>query len=63
MPPYAAWQSRPVFIASTFRGMLAGRDCLRARVIPELEERLRIRAAPRGSSTPMACLPPKDGKT
>ncbi|MGB7723225.1 MAG: DUF4062 domain-containing protein [Bryobacteraceae bacterium] len=43
MPMYATWQSRPVFITSTFRDMQAERDYLRGRVFPELEERLRRR--------------------
>src|SRR5271168_1607136 len=37
------WQSRPVFISSTFVDMQAERDYLRTRVFPELEERLRAR--------------------
>ena len=37
------WQSRPVFISSTFADMQAERDYLRTRVFPELEERLRAR--------------------
>jgi tetratricopeptide (TPR) repeat protein len=37
------WQSRPVFISSTFADMQAERDYLRTRVFPELEERLRGR--------------------
>jgi tetratricopeptide (TPR) repeat protein len=41
----AGWQSRPVFITSTFRDMHAERDWLRERVLPELEERLRERRA------------------
>ena len=40
---YATWQSRPVFITSTFRDMQAERDYLRARVFPVIEERLRRR--------------------
>lgn len=39
------WQSRPVFITSTFRDMHAERDWLRERIIPALEERLRERHA------------------
>jgi tetratricopeptide (TPR) repeat protein len=38
-----AWQSRPVFISSTFLDMQAERDYLRTHVFPELEERLRAR--------------------
>ena len=41
----AGWQSRPVFITSTFRDMHAERDWLRERIIPELAERLRERHA------------------
>ncbi|MBW2714314.1 MAG: DUF4062 domain-containing protein, partial [Deltaproteobacteria bacterium] len=37
------WQSRPVFITSTFRDMHAERDHLRNVVFPELAERLRER--------------------
>ena len=37
------WQSRPIFISSTFADMQAERDYLRTRVFPELEERLRAR--------------------
>jgi len=37
------WQSRPIFISSTFTDMQAERDYLRSRVFPELEERLRGR--------------------
>src|SRR5580704_11783745 len=37
------WQSRPVFISSTFADMQAERDYLRTHVFPELEERLRAR--------------------
>src|SRR5580700_6421400 len=37
------WQSRPVFISSTFADMQAERDYLRTRVFPELEERLAAR--------------------
>jgi tetratricopeptide (TPR) repeat protein len=37
------WQSRPIFISSTFVDMQAERDYLRTRVFPELEERLRAR--------------------
>lgn len=40
---FAMWQSRPVFISSTFVDMQAERDYLRTRVFPELEERLRAR--------------------
>lgn len=38
-----AWQSRPVFIGSTFTDMQAERDHLRTHVFPELEERLKAR--------------------
>ncbi|MGO9474309.1 MAG: DUF4062 domain-containing protein, partial [Rhodomicrobium sp.] len=38
-----AWQSRPVFISSTFADMQAERDHLRTHVFPALEERLRAR--------------------
>ncbi|HUT18220.1 MAG TPA: hypothetical protein VM366_03595 [Anaerolineae bacterium] len=41
----ARWQTRPVFVSSTFRDMQSERDWLRDRVIPELEERLRKRHA------------------
>ncbi len=37
------WQTRPVFVTSTFRDMHAERDWLREHVIPELEERVRER--------------------
>ena len=37
------WQSRPVFLTSTFRDMHAERDWLRNHVLPVLEERLRAR--------------------
>src|SRR5215831_5548551 len=37
------WQSRPIFISSTFADMQAERDYLRTRIFPELEERLRAR--------------------
>src|ERR1035437_7145839 len=43
MPQYAIWQSRPVFVTSTFRDMQEERDYLRAYVFPTLEERLRRR--------------------
>jgi hypothetical protein len=33
-----AWQSRPVFISSTFADMQAERDHLRNYVLPALEE-------------------------
>ncbi|MGO9848375.1 MAG: hypothetical protein ACLPKT_17820 [Methylocella sp.] len=39
----AIWQSRPVFISSTFADMQAERDYLRTCLFPELEERLRTR--------------------
>jgi hypothetical protein len=38
-----AWQSRPVFISSTFADMQAERDHLRRFVFPALEERLHAR--------------------
>ncbi len=38
-----AWQSRPVFVSSTFADMQAERDHLRTRVFPALEERLNTR--------------------
>lgn len=41
--PLQVWQSRPVFISSTFADMQAEREYLRTRVFPELEERLRAR--------------------
>lgn len=41
----AGWQTRPVFVSSTFRDMQSERDWLRERVFPELEERLRRRRA------------------
>ncbi len=37
------WQSRAVFISSTFKDMHAERDHLRDKVFPELEERLKER--------------------
>jgi len=37
------WQSRPVFVSSTFQDMQAERDHLRTHVFPALEERLRER--------------------
>ena len=40
---YATWQSRPVFVTSTFRDMQAERDYLRDFVFPELGDRLRRR--------------------
>jgi hypothetical protein len=40
---FVTWQSRPVFITSTFQDMHAERDFLREHVFPELEERLRER--------------------
>lgn len=43
MQPYAIWQSRPVFITSTFRDMHAERDHLHHVAFPELEERLKAR--------------------
>jgi tetratricopeptide (TPR) repeat protein len=39
----AIWQSRPIFISSTFRDFHAERDYLHQVVFPELEERLRER--------------------
>ena len=41
--PYVKWQSRPVFVTSTFRDMHAERDHLHNFVFPELEKRLRER--------------------
>src|SRR5262249_25497063 len=38
-----AWQSRPLFISSTFADMQAERDHLRTHVFPALEERLKAR--------------------
>lgn len=38
-----AWESRPVFVSSTFADMQAERDHLRTHVFPALEERLRSR--------------------
>ena len=38
-----AWQSRPIFVSSTFADMQAERDHLRTHVFPALEERLRNR--------------------
>ena len=38
-----SWQTRPIFISSTFKDMGAERDYLRQNVFPELEERLRAR--------------------
>jgi len=43
MADSASWQTRPVFISSTFRDMQAERDCLRDLVFPALEEELRKR--------------------
>ena len=37
----APWQTRPVFISSTFKDMQAERDYLRHVVFPRLEEELR----------------------
>ena len=37
------WQSRPLFVTSTFLDMHAERDCLKREVFPELAERLRKR--------------------
>jgi Domain of unknown function (DUF4062) len=37
----AAWQTRPVFVSSTFKDMQAERDYLRQVVFPRLEEELR----------------------
>jgi hypothetical protein len=37
------WQSRPIFISSTFAGMQAEQNYLRNCVFPELEQRLRTR--------------------
>jgi tetratricopeptide (TPR) repeat protein len=38
-----AWQSRPLFISSTFADMQAERDHLRTHVFPALEERLKAK--------------------
>jgi hypothetical protein len=38
MPRCHIWQSRPVFVISTFRDMQAERDCLREHVVRELEK-------------------------
>ena len=38
-----AWESRPIFISSTFADMQAERDHLLRFVFPALEERLRAR--------------------
>jgi hypothetical protein len=43
MIEFAVWQSRPVFVTSTFRDMQAERDWLHAHVFPALAERLRER--------------------
>jgi tetratricopeptide (TPR) repeat protein len=43
MSQFAVWQSRPVFVTSTFRDMQAERDHLRDSVFPRLAERLRAR--------------------
>jgi len=43
MPSFATWQSRPVFITSTFRDMQAERDWLHTHVFPALAEWLRER--------------------
>jgi hypothetical protein len=37
------WQSRPLFVSSTFANMQAERDHLRTHVFPALEERLKAR--------------------
>ncbi|MGE0290071.1 MAG: tetratricopeptide repeat protein [Bradyrhizobium sp.] len=37
------WQSRPIFVSSTFNDMQAERDFLRTHVFPALEERLKRR--------------------
>jgi hypothetical protein len=42
-PTTQRWRSRPVFISSTFRDMLAERDWLKHHVFPELAERMRQR--------------------
>jgi hypothetical protein len=41
--PPTLWRSRPLFLFSTFLGMHAERDYLRAHVYPALAERLRDR--------------------
>jgi len=38
-----AWQSRPIFISSTFADMQAERDVLQTHVFPALEERLKTK--------------------
>ena len=43
MPQFAVWQSRPLFVTSTFLDMQAERDYLHAHVFPVLRERLRER--------------------
>ncbi len=43
MTTTAIWQSRPLFITSTFQDLHAERDHLRNVVFPELEERLKAR--------------------
>ena len=43
MESFAVWQSRPVFVTSTFRDFQAERDHLHSHVFPELEERLKAR--------------------
>jgi len=43
METFAVWQSRPVFVTSTFRDFQAERDHLHRFVFPELEERLKAR--------------------
>src|SRR5947209_7892984 len=40
-PATFAWQTRPVFITSTFKDMQAERDYLRQVIFPRLEEELR----------------------
>ena len=42
-PRIMVWQSRPIFISSTFADMQAERDHLRTHVFPALEERLKAR--------------------
>ena len=37
----APWQTRPVFVSSTFKDMQAERDYLRQVVFPRVEEELR----------------------
>jgi tetratricopeptide (TPR) repeat protein len=43
-PAHSRWQSRPLFVSSTFNDMHAERDWLQSHVFPELQERLQARA-------------------